>query len=102
MAQKTIYFGRFISTPKPDELLIRTGAVLVDRNDGRGVIEKVDWTVSSHEAARSSFEVEAPVIATKDNGFFSPGFIGEFWHNYDTHAGGRPSDQHTLWEELHI
>jgi len=80
MAHQTIYFGRFISTPQPDELMIRTGAVLVDKRDGRGVIVKADWTVNGPNDAISKFAVEAPVVTVvtvKDNGFFFPGFIGE-------------------------
>jgi hypothetical protein len=77
MTQKRIYFGRFISTPAPDELLIRTGAVLVDRKDGRGVIEKANWSVNGPNDAASKLGVEAPVITAPDNGFFFPGFIGE-------------------------
>lgn len=77
MSQATIYFGRFISTPQPDELLIRTGAVLVNTKDGRGVIEQADWTVNGPNDAASKFGVEAPVVTAKDNGFFFPGFIGE-------------------------
>ncbi|EXJ85663.1 guanine deaminase [Capronia coronata CBS 617.96] len=80
MAQKTIYFGRFISTPQPVELLIRVGAVLVDRNDGKGVIEKADWTVRDPKDAISKFGVDAPVITTKENGFFFPGFIDSHIH----------------------
>ena len=78
MSQKRIYFGRFISTPKPDELLIRTGAVLVNRKDGRGVIEKASWTVNGPNDAASKLGVEAPVITAEENGFFFPGFIGKF------------------------
>ena len=77
MTQKRIYFGRFISTPQPNELLIRTGAVLVDRRDGTGAIEKVDWTVNGPNDAASKLGVEAPVITATDNGFFFPGFIGK-------------------------
>ncbi|OCT47583.1 putative guanine deaminase [Cladophialophora carrionii] len=80
MTQKRIYFGRFISTPKPDELLIRTGAVLVDRRDGHGVIEKVNWSVNGPNDAVSKLGVEAPVITTKDTGFFFPGFIDTHIH----------------------
>jgi hypothetical protein len=77
MTQKRIYYGRFISTPKPDELLIRTGAVLVDRTDGGGVIEKAIWSVNGPEDAVSKLGVEAPVITAKETGFFFPGFIGK-------------------------
>ncbi|EXJ59799.1 guanine deaminase [Cladophialophora yegresii CBS 114405] len=80
MTQKRIYFGRFISTPRPDELLIRTGAVLVDRRDGRGVIEKVNWSVNGPNDAVSKLGVEAPVITTKETGFFFPGFIDTHIH----------------------
>lgn len=77
MAARTIYFGRFISAPKPEELLIQTGAVLVSSRDGRGVIEKVDWTVNGPNDALSKFGIEAPVVTAHDNGFFFPGFIGK-------------------------
>jgi hypothetical protein len=77
MTQKRIYFGRFISTPRPDELLIRTGAVLVDRRDGRGVIEAANWSVTGPNDAASKLGVEAPVVAAGEDGFFFPGFIGE-------------------------
>ena len=76
MAQQTIYFGRFIDVPSADELRIRLGAVLVSSKDGRGVIEKTDWTVNGPNDAASKLGVEAPVITAKDNGFFFPGFIG--------------------------
>jgi len=79
MGGETIYFGRFISAPRPDDLLIRTGAVLVDRSDSRGLIKKTDWTVKSPSDATSKFGVEAPVVIAKDNGFFFPGFIGMWW-----------------------
>ena len=80
MAARAIYFGRFISTPKPDELLIQTGAVLVSSRDGRGRIEKVDWTVNGPNDALSKFGIEVPVITAQDNGFFFPGFIGMLLH----------------------
>ncbi|KAK4946549.1 hypothetical protein LTR10_014401 [Elasticomyces elasticus] len=80
MVEETIYFGRFISAPQPDELLIRTGAVLVNRNDGKGVIKKADWTVTSSSDAASKFGVEAPVVVAKDSGFFFPGFIDTHIH----------------------
>ena len=76
MAQQTIYFGRFIDTPSTDELRIRLGAVLVSSKDGRGVIEKADWTVNGPNDAASKLGVEAPVVTAKDAGFFFPGFIG--------------------------
>jgi len=77
MAARTIYFGRFISAPKPDGLLIKIGAVLVSSRDGRGVIEKVDWTVNGPNDALSKFGIEVPVITAHDDGFFFPGFIGK-------------------------
>ena len=76
MTTQAIYFGRFISAPKPDELLIQTGAVLVSSRDGKGVIEKADWTVNGPNDALSKFAIEVPVITVPDNGFFFPGFIG--------------------------
>ena len=72
----TIYFGRFIETPSADEIRIRVGAVLVNSKDGRGTIEKVDWTVNGPNDAASKMGVEAPVVTAKDDGFFFPGFIG--------------------------
>ena len=80
MAQQMIYFGRFIDTPTPDELRIRTGAVLVSSKDGRGVIEKADWTVNGANDAASKLGVEAPVVLAKDDGFFFPGFIDTHIH----------------------
>ena len=80
MATRTIYFGRFISAPTPDDLLIQTGAVLVSSKDGRGIIEKTDWTVNGPSDALSKFGVEVPVVTAPDNGFFFPGFIGKSPH----------------------
>jgi hypothetical protein len=77
MPQQTIYFGRFISATKPDELSIRTGAVLVSSTDGRGYIEKVDWTVKEPEDALDRFGVQASVVTSENEGFFFPGFIGK-------------------------
>jgi len=76
MVKKTIYFGRFISTPTPTELLIRSGAVLVAGEDGSGVIEEVDWEVKDPEEAKRKFGMVDVVTAGKDDGFFFPGFIG--------------------------
>lgn len=76
MVEKTIYFGRFISTPTPSELLIRSGAVLVAGDDGKGVIEDVDWEVQSAAEARGKFGGEAEVVTGLEDGFFFPGFIG--------------------------
>jgi hypothetical protein len=76
MAKKTIYFGRFISTPTPTELLIRSGAVLVAGEDGSGVIEEVDWEAKDLEEAKSKFGMVDVVTTGNDDGFFFPGFIG--------------------------
>ena len=77
MVKKTIYFGRFVSTPTPADLLIRSGAVLVTGEDGAGVIEDADWEVESAEEAKRKFRAEADVVVTGDeHGFFFPGFIG--------------------------
>jgi len=94
MTQKTIYFGRFISTPVQDELLIRTGAVLVSSQDGRGVIEKADWSVNGPDEAVSKFGVDAPVVTAKENGFFFPGFIGEQLWNVEIVC--------RLWEDFFV
>lgn len=77
---KTIYFGRFISTPTPDDLLIQTGAVLVSSGDGHGTIEKVDWTVNGANDALSKFGEEVAVVTANENGFFFPGFIDTHIH----------------------
>jgi hypothetical protein len=76
MVKKTIYFGRFISTPTPADLLIRSGAVLVAGDDGGGVIEDADWEVKSAEEAKRKFGAEAEVVTVGEDGFFFPGFIG--------------------------
>lgn len=76
MVKKTIYFGRFISTPTPTELLIRSGAVLVAGEDGSGVIEEVDWEVKDPEEAKRKFGIADVETTGNDDGFFFPGFIG--------------------------
>jgi hypothetical protein len=76
MVKKTIYFGRFISTPTPTEPLIRSGAVLVAGEDGSGVIEEVDWEVKDPEEAKRKFGMVDVVTTGNDDGFFFPGFIG--------------------------
>ena len=79
MGKKTLYFGRFISTPTPTDLLIRQGAVLVGGDDGQGVIIDVTWDVESIGEALSILSgpgsVDGVVIAS-NNGFFFPGFVG--------------------------
>lgn len=72
-----IFFGRFVSTPRPNDLIIRTGAVLVSSRDGQGVIEKADWEVNGPNDAASKLGVEAPIVTAGEGGFFFPGFIGE-------------------------
>lgn len=76
MVSKTIYFGRFISTPTPADLVIRSGAVLVAADDGGGTIEDVDWEVKSAEEAKKKFGSDVDVVAGDEDGFFFPGFIG--------------------------
>jgi hypothetical protein len=75
--QQTIYFGRFIDTPTPTDLRVRTGAILVNAKDGTGKIQKADWTVTSANDAASKLGVKAPVMVAGNDGFFFPGFIGE-------------------------
>lgn len=74
-----VFFGRFISTPSPDQLSINTGAVLVSSSDGRGTIQNAVWNVTDAATALSSLGVASnvPVIYAADDGFFFPGFIGE-------------------------
>lgn len=75
-----IFLGRFISTPTPDQLLIQEGAVLVSSTDGRGFIDAVAWNVSSAEAAIAALGAASgtTVVTADDQGFFFPGFIGQF------------------------
>ncbi|RMZ84136.1 hypothetical protein DV738_g688, partial [Chaetothyriales sp. CBS 135597] len=69
MVLQTVFFGRFVDTPKLDELRIRTGALLVSSQDGRGVISQADWTITSASEAASKFGVEENVvISSKENG----------------------------------
>lgn len=74
-----VFYGRFISAPGPEDLSIKTGAVLVSTSDGRGVIEKTVWNVTDVNAATAQLGVGAdvPVIQSADDGFFFPGFIGK-------------------------
>lgn len=78
MGSSIIYFGRFIDAPTATDLRIRTGAVLVSTDDGTGVIQKADWTVKSPKDAASKLDPQATVIRVRDDGFFFPGFIGEW------------------------
>lgn len=77
-SSEQIFYGRFISTPSIDELLIQTGAVLVSNNNGSATILNAVWDVQSPEDAQAQFNVgsEVPVIQAADDGFFFPGFIG--------------------------
>ncbi|KAK4945725.1 hypothetical protein LTR10_015073 [Elasticomyces elasticus] len=77
-----VFYGRFISTPNPDQLSINTGAVLVTSNDGRGTIQNAVWNVTDVQTALSSLGVDAsvPVIYAADDGFFFPGFIDSHIH----------------------
>ncbi|ETN38143.1 guanine deaminase [Cyphellophora europaea CBS 101466] len=79
-SSSTIFFGRFIDAPSANDLRIRTGAVLVSRKDGSGVIEKADWTVNGPNDAASKLGVEAPVVTAGEDGFFFPGFIDTHIH----------------------
>ena len=83
----TIFVGRFISTPAPNDLSIRHGAVLID---GQGVIEKVKWVSEGEtnsmlaQALKSwgieSFDGRTVVLDDRnEEGFFFPGFIGMFY-----------------------
>lgn len=79
---RTLFFGRFISTPGPETLLVQQGAVLVSSTDSKGVIDKVDWTVrSSGEAlARWHLDQDLIVFRSTENGFFFPGFVDTHIH----------------------
>jgi hypothetical protein len=78
MSQQMIYSGRFIDTPTPNDIRIREGAVLVSNQDGTGVIEKADWTGSGSATALQAMCPDAQVVESTTNGFFFPGFIGEY------------------------
>ncbi|KAK5081977.1 hypothetical protein LTR05_007119 [Lithohypha guttulata] len=81
--RKAIFFGRFISAPGPESLLIRQGAVLVSSSNGHGVLEKTDWTLITPAAAFKAFGVEEQDVdfhQTMNNGFFFPGFIDTHIH----------------------
>ena len=88
---KTIFYGRFVSTPTADRVVIQQGAVLViDESDsssngaggGRGVIRKKSWEVRSVGEALEAFGVKRQdvdiVTIQDDHGFFFPGFIGQY------------------------
>ena len=77
MVKKTIYCGRFASTPTPSDVVIRFGAVLVVGDDGIGVIEDVDWEVKSAAEAQDKFGQEVEIVTATEDGFFFPGFIGK-------------------------
>ena len=81
-----IFYGRFISTPTPDNLLIATGAVLVTSSDGTGYIQATAWdtTDPTDAAARLGVGADVPVIQAGDNGFFFPGFIGKNPHAHSS------------------
>ena len=91
MTKRTIFFGRFIDVPIPEDLRIRSGAVLVavDEEGARGMgrIEKAIWDVDSD----NDEDVRAKLLDGSDGGnsaveivragedrFFFPGFIGTF------------------------
>lgn len=78
-ATQQIFYGRFISTPTPDKLLIQNGAVLVNSSDGKGYIVATAFNVTNPQAAAANLGVDAsiPLIQAPDNGFFFPGFIGK-------------------------
>lgn len=80
-AAQQVFFGRFISTPAQDVLSIEMGAVLVNSSEGHGVIEKAVWNVTDVESALEQLGAgnNATVISAADDGFFFPGFIGEFF-----------------------
>lgn len=78
---KVLLYGRFISAPGPEELLIKEGALLVSSDDGHGIIEKVNWDVRDVKDAMEGFGVkdgDVKVYETGAEGFWFPGFIGEF------------------------
>lgn len=83
-AKKTLFTGRFISTPGPNDLLIQEGAVLVSSQNGHGIIEKADWKVTNSTEALSVFGLLADeiheIVSAPENGFFFPGFIDTHIH----------------------
>lgn len=79
---RTIYFGRFIDTPTADEIRIRTGAVLVSRCDGHGLVEKAAWDFDQMLEAHEKLGVQKDVdiVTCPAEGFFFPGFIDTHIH----------------------
>src|SRR5689334_4960354 len=69
-AAPQIFFGRFISTPTPDQLLIQQGAVLVSSGDGKGFINAVAWNVSDPGAAITALGAASgtTIITSDDQG----------------------------------
>ena len=81
--RKNVYYGRFISAPGAEELLIQQGAVLVSGTNGVGLIEKVDWTVTTPAEALTALGVEQAdvnFVETSEDSFFFPGFIDTHIH----------------------
>lgn len=83
---KQLFFGNFLTHPTPSTMEIKIGAVLVSGADGHGVIEKVDWTVTSLEEAREKFTTGVDKLVTGEGelkvyenrkGWFAAGFIGK-------------------------
>lgn len=79
---RTIYFGRFIDTPTADGVRVRVGAVLVDRNDGYGLIENEVWGLERmlevHEKLGVSKNIN--IVTCPPDGFFFPGFVDTHIH----------------------
>lgn len=85
--KQTIFVGRFISTPTPHAYLIQNGALLVDRDDGRGVIRKCIWddklelTQIEDIAGRLGIlSKDVDIVRCNTEGFFFPGFIDTHIH----------------------
>lgn len=78
-AQQQVFYGRFISTPTPDEVVIQNGAVLVSSDDGIGTIVASTWDADSLENAIQQLGApnETVVVQSGEDGFFFPGFIGK-------------------------
>lgn len=77
--KQQIFYGRFISTPDSTTLSIRSGAVLVTSDNGKGYINATNFNITRPEDAAAALgaDSDVTVFQAPDNGFFFPGFIGE-------------------------
>lgn len=73
-ATELLLYIRFISTPKPDQLLMQSSTVLVNDMDRKGVITKIAWNVPDLKTA--GLELNKANVRANEIRFFFPRFIG--------------------------